>query len=116
MAETYGEILSELVDDMAKYDERADVFMRNEIPKGHYYNVINPHRKTTSENPFYCPTEWGVRLTRDPKNKNYKWIKTVAKHCGCVCISPQEIKELKETDPEKALEVFMKIVGIVNGR
>ena len=111
MNETYGELLAQLMDEMARYDERADIFRRNEIPKGHYYNVINPKRRTSTDNRFYCPTEWGVRLTRD--SHNYKWIKTIARDCGGVFVSPEDVHELKGTEPEKVLEAFKKIVGMV---
>lgn len=111
-SETYGELLDKLVDRMAKYDERADIFRRNDIPKGHFYNVINPNRQTTSGNPFYTPVEWLVRLTRD--SKDYSMLKKVSKDCGCICITPNDVKELEATDPAEALAVIQKVIGKVN--
>lgn len=110
MAETYGELLAELVDEIAKYEDRADVFRRNEIPRGHYYNVINPNRKTSGDNPFYCPTEWGVRLTND--SKNYKWLRGIVRDCKCILVTPEEFSELKDANPEKAIRLFSKIIGL----
>ena len=111
MAETYGELLSELVDDMARYEGRSDIFRRNDISRNHFYNVTNRNRESSSGRPYPCHPEWGVQLTRDAQN--FKWIKTVAKDCGGLFVSPDDIKELKETDPEKAISVLQKIVGIV---
>lgn len=111
MSQTYGELLSKVVDDMCKYTEREDIFRRNDISLGHYYNVINPNKKTSGSRRFHCPTEWGVMLTRD--SRNYRWIKTVAKDCGGLFISPEDIKELQDTEPEKVLEIFRKIIGTV---
>jgi hypothetical protein len=112
MNETYGEMLSDLVDDMAKYEERPAIFRRNDISRNHFYNVTNPNRETNSGNRYPCPTEWGVLLTKD--SKNYRWIKTVARDCGGIFISPEDIKELNSTNPERTLEVFQKIIGFVN--
>ncbi|OGP87172.1 MAG: hypothetical protein A2031_08175 [Deltaproteobacteria bacterium RBG_19FT_COMBO_43_11] len=109
--ETYGEMLDKLVDRMAKFDERADIFRRNDIPKGHFYNVINPNRQTSTGNPFYSPIEWLVKLTRDAKD--YCMIKKVAKDCGGLFIGPDDVKDLNEAAPEKALTVIQKIIGIV---
>ena len=110
MSKTYGEMLDKLVDEMAKYDERADIFRRNDIPKGHFYNVINPDRKTSSGNMFHTPIEWMVKLTRD--SGNFCMIKKVAADCRCIVITPGDIKELEKTDPAEALEVFRKILGM----
>lgn len=111
MSKTYGEMLSDLIDEMARYDERASILRRNDIPKGHLYNVINPNRTTTSGNPFYAPIEWMVKLTRD--GACYDMVKRVAKDCKCIVLSPDDIKELNESDPGKALDVFQKIIGMV---
>jgi len=108
---SYGESLSDLVDMMARFSEREDIFRRNDIPKGHYYNVINPNRETSSGNPFYCPTEWGVKLTRD--SGDFSWIKTVAKDCNGLFVSAEDIKDLNEIEPEKALRLLMRIVGVI---
>jgi hypothetical protein len=109
--ETYGEMMDKLVDRMAKYDERADIFRRNDIPKGHFYNVINPNRQTTAGNPFYTPVEWLVKLTRDAQD--YCMLKKVNKDCGCICITPDDVKELQNTDPAEALIVIQKVLGMV---
>ena len=111
MAETYGELLSELVDEMAQYADREEIFRRNEIKRNHFYNVTNPNRRSSSDKPYHTPTEWGVRLTRD--SRVYTWIKTVARDCGGLFISPEDVQELQDVEPEKALEVFRKIVGML---
>lgn len=112
--ETYGECLADLLDDMAKYEDRPDIFRRCSISRNHFYNVINPNRKSSSGDPYPCPTEWGVRLTRD--SQNYKWIKTVARDCGGLFVSPMDVEELNSTEPEKVLEVFRKIIGMTKKR
>ncbi len=113
--ETYGEILSDLVDDMAKADERADIFRRNQISRNHFHNVTNPNRKSSSGDPYYCPTEWGVILTKD--SKNYTWIKTVAKDCNCIIITPEEQKKLTEAKPEETIDLIQSIFGMIkNGK
>ena len=111
---TYGEMIDNLVDEMAKYDDRATVFRRNDIPKGHFYNVINPNRTTSSGNPFYTPVEWMVKLTRDAKN--FTMIKKVGADCGCLVITPDEIEKLKEAKPEETIELFQSILGMINGK
>jgi hypothetical protein len=111
MSDTYGEMLDKLVDRMAKFDERADIFRRNDIPKGHFYNVINPNKLTPTGNPFYSPIEWLVKLTRDAHD--YCMIKRVAKDCGCICISPDEVAELKGSDHDKALAIIQKVIGLI---
>ena len=114
MADTYGELLAEVVDKICKFDERADVFRRNEIPKGHYYNVINPNKRTSGDRPFYCPTEWGVKLTRD--GKIYDWIKSVARDCGGLFISPEDIEKLQSANAEETLQVLQQVIGYVKKR
>ena len=111
MSKTYGEMFADLVDYICKYDDRASVMRRNDIPKGHFYNVINPNRETTSGNPFYAPIEWMVKLTRD--SRNYCMLKRVAKDCDCIIITPDDVKELQNTDPAAALEVIRKVIGVV---
>ena len=111
MSKSYGEMIADLVDGMCKYDDRAAVMRRNDILKGHFYNVINPNRETSSGNSFYTPVEWFVKLTRD--SQDFTMMKRVAKDCGCICITPQDIKELKSTDPLEAIRVLHKIINIV---
>lgn len=111
MSKTYGEMIADLMDSICKYDDRASVMRRNDIHKGHFYNVINPNRETTSGNPFYTPVEWMVKLTRD--SKYYCMLKKVAKDCDCILITPEDIKELQNTDPTAALEVINKVLGLV---
>jgi hypothetical protein len=111
MSDSYGEMLDKLVDRMAKFDERSDIFRRNDIPKGHFYNVINPNRQTTSGNPFYTPIEWLVKLTRDAQD--YCMLKKIAKDCDCILITPDDVKELHSTDPAEALAVIQKVIGLV---
>jgi len=111
MSDTYGEMFDKMVDKMAKYDERSDIFRRNDIPRGHFYNVINPNKTTSTGNPFYAPIEWLVKLTRD--SKNFCMLKKIVKDCGAICITPDEIAELQGTDPEKALVIIHKILGLI---
>ena len=50
-------------------------------------------------------------------NKNYNWIKTVAKDCNCIIITPEEIKKLEGSKPEETLELFQSILGLIkNGK
>ena len=111
MSETYGELLADLVDELARYENRAAIFRRNDISRNHFYNVTNPNRESSSGKPYPCPTEWGVQLTRD--SGNYLWLKTVARDCNCLLITPKEIQELTEAEPEKALMIFQSILGLV---
>ncbi len=104
---TYGEMLDEMVDRAAKHDDRSAIFRRNEIPRGHFYNVINPNRSTSGGNPFHTPIEWMVKLTRDLTD--YCMLKKVARDCNCILITPDDLKELKETDPAKALDMVAKL-------
>lgn len=115
MPETYAEVFSDMVDKRAKFEDRPDIFRKLDISRNQFYNVTNPNRTTSGGNPYPFPTEWGVKATRE--FKDFEWIKLVAKDCGGIFISPDDIEELRDTDPEKALSVFMKILGIVgNGK
>jgi len=109
--DTYGEVLADMVDEICRFENRADVFRKNDISKGHYYNVINPNKTSSSGTQYCCPTEWGVRLTNS--SQNYRWLKAVTRDCNCILITPADVSELKSSDPEKALAVMMKIVGMV---
>jgi hypothetical protein len=111
MSKTYGEMIDDLVDGMAKYDDRAAIFRRNDVPKGHFYNVINPNRQTTTGNPFYTPVEWMVKLTRD--SQDFDMVKRVVKDCGAIVITPEELNEMKSADLDKAVDVFKRFIGAV---
>lgn len=114
MAETYGEVFSDMIDRQAKYESRPDIFRKLDIAKNQFYNVTNPNRTTSGGNPYPFPTEWGVRATRD--FKDYEWIKLINRDCGCICLTPEDISELDSSDPEQALKIFMKILGIVKNK
>lgn len=108
--DTYGELLADAVDRACQYEERADVFRRSGIKKGHYYNVINPDRKSTSGDPFHCPTEWVVAVTN--LSKDFTVIKAISKDCGCILLTPEDLEELNGAEnPEKTLNMFIKIIG-----
>ncbi len=115
MPDTYGEMLDKMVDTAAKYEERASIFRRNNILKGHFYNVINPNRKTPSGNDFHTPIEWMVSLTRDLSD--FRMAKKVATDMGGKFLSPEDIKELKSIltqaapDPIKILEIVQKMAS-----
>lgn len=108
--DSYGEVLADLVDEICRFEDRSEVFRKNDISKGHYYNVINPNKTTPAGRDYHCPTEWGVRLTNS--SGNYSWLKAVAKDCGCIVITPDDISELKTADPERTLAVLSRIVGM----
>jgi len=113
MADTYGEVFSEMVDEQAKYDDRATVFRKLDISRNQFYNVTNPNRQTSAGNSYPFPTEWGVRATRE--FKDYSWIKMVNKDCDCLCITPEEIEALKSgKDHEETLALLQAIVSKVN--
>ena len=110
MADTYGEVFSDMVDRRAKWEERPDIFRKLDISRNQFYNVTNPSRTTSGGNPYPFPTEWGVRATND--FKDYEWIRMVSRDCGCICLTPDDIEELQGTDTEQALTVFQKILGM----
>lgn len=114
MHETYGMIFSEMVDRVARFEERPDIFRRLDISRNHFYKVTNPNSETNSGNPYPFPTEWGVKGT--VLFQDYAWLKAVCKDCGCLCITPIELAELQECDPEKAISLFQKILGIAKGK
>lgn len=107
--ETYGEILEVVVDDMCRTHDRGDVFRRLGILKGHYYNVINPNKTTSSGNSFCCPVEWAVKATKE--SGNYLLLETLASDCGCVLLTPKDISELKQI---KDMKDFSCITAILN--
>jgi hypothetical protein len=40
----------------------------------------------------------------------------VAKDCDCTCLTPEDIEELNSSEPEQALTVFQKTIGMVRGK
>jgi hypothetical protein len=106
MADCYGEVFAEMVDRVAKYTDRPDIFRLLEISRHQYYNVTNPNRTTSGGNPYPFPTEWGVRATRE--FKDFSWIKVVARDCGCICLTGEEAEKLQEV-----YVVFQKVLGMV---
>jgi hypothetical protein len=111
MSDSYGEMFDKMIDRAARHDDRVEIFRRNDISRNHFYNVINPNRATSSGNPFYAPIEWMVKLTRDLQD--YCMLKKVVRDCGCILITPEDVKELKDSDTEKALTVMQKILGFM---
>jgi hypothetical protein len=107
MAETYGEMIQELVDSICKYDDRVDVFRRNDIPKGHFYNVINPNRQTSGGRAFYTPIEWMIQLTND--SSDYSMARKVAKDMKGVFLSREDLKRLSEMKPEEIIQEILSI-------
>jgi len=114
MRDTYGLIFADMVDRQARFTPREDLFRRLDISRNHFYNVTNPDRQTAGGNPYPFPTEWGVKGTI--VFSDYAWIKAVGRDCGCLVITPDELKELKDSNPKKALSLFQKIIGLVNGK
>ncbi len=106
MADTYGEIFSEIIDRVARHTERPEIFRRLDISRNQFYNVTNPNRTTSGGNPYPFPTEWGVRATRE--FGDYSWIKMVARDCGCICLTGEDVEKLQEAEG-----VFKKILGMV---
>jgi hypothetical protein len=106
----YKEMLIDLVDSIAKFDDRAAIFRRNDIPRSHFYNVTNDDRLSSSGKPYHTPLEWVVKLTRDSGNPCM--IKKVAKDCGGTYLSPEEKQELK-TILEESIPDTSKIWGIL---
>lgn len=114
MPDSYGEIFADMVDRQARYRERPDILRGIGMERHQFYNVTNPNRKTSGGHEYGFPTDVGVRATNE--FKDYAWIKAVNQDCHCICITPEEAAELQDTDPQKALELFNKILGLVNGK
>jgi hypothetical protein len=110
MSETYGEVFSGMIDRQARYMDRAEIFRRMDISRAHFYNVINPNKITSGGNPYPFPTEWGVRMTKE--FRDYEWIKIVAKDCNCLCITPDELEQLRSGNHEETLTLIQNILGI----
>jgi len=89
MADSYGEMLNEIVGRAAKFMKLSDILRIHNMPKGHYYNVINPNRTTSSGNPFYAPIEWMISLTRE--FHDYDMIKNVSRDCRGIFLSLDEL-------------------------
>lgn len=94
-----------------KYGSVSEALEELNIPKGHFYNVINPNKITSGGNAFHTPLEWMVKLTRD--SKDFGMLKKVNRDCGAICITPDDVEELKGADPEKALLIIQKVLGFI---
>jgi predicted DNA-binding transcriptional regulator AlpA len=112
MRDSYGSIFADMVDRAARFMDRPDIFRLLGISRNHFYNVTNPDRQTSSGHDYPFPTEWGVKGTN--QFHDYEWVKAVCNDCGCICITPEELKELKDSNPRKAINVFQKIIGLVS--
>lgn len=49
----------------------------------------------------------------DKRVKKYDALKVAARDCKCLLITPEELEELQDANPEKALALFSKIGGMV---
>lgn len=111
----YGRYFKSMVDHLAVYMPRADVFKEHKIPINYFYKVINLNARTPSGNQIYSPIEWLVKLTRN--SKNYCMAKKVAKDIGCVLLTPDEISDIKNIlmesapDPVKVLGILQKLTA-----
>ena len=114
--EFYAEPFIEMVDELAKWEERPDVFRKLQISRNHFHNVTNRDRLSSSGNPYTCPVEWGVSLTKavkDNDNLKYAWVKMLAEDCGGIFISFDDLEVLKGEESEKTLELFQRIIKSV---
>ena len=102
------------VKDEGEDDPRSQLFRRNNIPADYWYKVTSDTARNSSGNPYYFPTEWGIALTN--ATQSFDWIKTVADDCGGFFISPEDLAGLEDAEPEKALKLFQKIIGVVKKR
>ena len=97
----YGPLLAPMMKRLSRFDDRGDVFRKLGIPSGHWNNVINPNKVSSSGNRFYCPAEWGVALTR--ASGDYTWLRALAWDCGALILTPGEIERIVGLR-EKAVE------------
>ncbi len=120
----YRTMLQEAIDHMAEYEERANIHMRLDIPRNHYYNVINEYRMNAAKNPkkehpYHIPLEYitkaiiGIPDTCDEK---YKMAKTWCNDIGGTFLSPREKEEIRSLlsesapDPIRVLNIMQKLV------
>jgi len=115
----YRYLLTEMINAKAEYVDRDYLFERVDIPQNHYHNVTNPDRKTSckkKDKPYYIPLEWILKMTIG--FSDFRIIKEIAADCGCICITPDEIEELRSVEPadrDKVMATMNKIVGLTDG-
>ncbi len=107
----YGEIFADMIDQQAKFRDRGELFRLLDVSRNQFYNVTNPNRTTSGGNPYPFPLEWMVRATRE--FKDFDLIRAVAKDCGGVFISYDEIGDLDQSDAPRVLDALREIVGRV---
>lgn len=118
----YRSMLQNSFDCMAEYEERASIFERTDIPRNHFYNVINEFRANPGkkEHPYHIPLEFiekTIIAMSDKCPQKYKMVQEICNDVGCTCLTPQDKEELKAVlkdsapDPLKVLALLQKIVG-----
>ena len=118
----YRTMFQDNIDSMAEYEERAAIFERIDIPRNHYYNVINDFRSNPGkkEHPYHIPFEFLTKAIvgmSEKCPKKYDIPKEWAKDLGGTFLSPKDKEELRAIlhesapDPMKVLSVLQKIIG-----
>lgn len=97
----YGALLQVLVKSLARFKPRVEIFSDSGIPVGHWNNVVNRNKVSSSGNPYYCPTEWGVALTR--ASGDYSWLKKVAWDCGALILTPDDVETIVKAQMDAAM-------------
>ena len=110
---SYGVLLGDLVDGMARYKPRADVLSDSGIPRGHFYNVRNVNKRTAAGKPHYTPVEWVRDLTN--ASGDYRLLRKIAGDCGCVVISPADMDSVDGVDLVSAGRIIRVMGRIVSG-
>lgn len=97
----YGALLPVLVNRLAKFRDRGDIYRAAGIPVGHWNNVVNRNKVSSAGKPYYCPTEWGVALTR--ASGDYSWLKAVAWDCGALILTPDDVETIVKAQMDAAI-------------
>lgn len=97
----YGVLLPALMKSLARFKPRDDVFRDSGIPVGHWNNVVNRNKVSSAGKPYYCPTEWGVALTR--ASGDYSWLKAVAWDCGALILTPEDVETIVKAQMDAAM-------------
>jgi hypothetical protein len=101
-----------LFDSIARYEGRAAVLKRHNIPAQYYNKVINENEDVTRT--YRAPADWIVDLTNH--SKNYSAMEGLAALTGGVYLSPDQVDAIVAVDPDRLIDIIKSLTTIVRAQ
>jgi len=104
-------LLRYLVDQCARYESRAEVLKRHDIPGALYRKIVNESLMAQAPQVYRAPAEWIVDITNE--SKNYSAMEGLAALTGGVYLNPEQVEAIISVDPDKLTNILNGLVSIV---